>query len=462
MPSFHFRHLQAGLIVAAALWVFRPGLVAAQAEFSGLPPPGAPTFELDFAAFRVGPDSVRVEVYYQVSNPRLSYLRRTRKPGDTASAGTTGDARAIGDSLGREYYVAAYEMTAVLAGDKDPQVATVSRRENYTLETYEETRSPTGYLLNILTMTVAPDEYELLVTLTDRVSGSSYTVRRDVELRHFRDDDWLFGGPEFLDPEATAPGDPVFEKAGRGIVPNVQRSFTGLNDRLAFYLEIDRDRAPEADRLVVDVYQRTRRKHFVDTVAVDPGTGIVPLIYRHALPGMTTGDARLRLQVLDPDGRQVTDHLEAYFWIDWTVSAMVEQDWEEAVDMLVHIADHGELKELREAPVNERERLFNAFWASRDPIPDTPENEWKQEYYRRIRFANLQFTNPFKRGWRTDCGTVYIRYGEPDEIERYPFERGQKPYQIWNYYSQNRKFVFVDTRGNGDYELQYPYDGLIR
>jgi len=58
---------------------------------------------------------------------------------------------------------------------------------------------------------------------------------------------------------------------------------------------------------------------------------------------------------------------------------------------------------------------------------------------------------------------VYIRFCEPDEVERHPFDSNNNyynsPWHVWYYYAAARRFVFADPRGNGDYELQYPYDG---
>jgi hypothetical protein len=67
-----------------------------------------------------------------------------------------------------------------------------------------------------------------------------------------------------------------------------------------------------------------------------------------------------------------------------------------------------------------------------------------------------------KEGWKTTRGMIYIMYGEPDELEDYPFELSRKPYQVWLYYrlSPPRKFLFIDEWGTGDYELQPPYNGL--
>jgi len=54
---------------------------------------------------------------------------------------------------------------------------------------------------------------------------------------------------------------------------------------------------------------------------------------------------------------------------------------------------------------------------------------------------------------------VYIKYGEPDQIDNHPFELERKPYLVWYYYMQRRTFVFEDSRGDGDYQLEFPYDG---
>jgi GWxTD domain-containing protein len=96
--------------------------------------------------------------------------------------------------------------------------------------------------------------------------------------------------------------------------------------------------------------------------------------------------------------------------------------------------------------------MFNEFWRERDPSPDTRENELMQEYYSRVARANQLFGS-FRQGWETDRGEVYIRFGPPDEVERHPYEVGQRPYEIWYYYDIQRRFIFVDEMGYGEYRL---------
>jgi GWxTD domain-containing protein len=105
----------------------------------------------------------------------------------------------------------------------------------------------------------------------------------------------------------------------------------------------------------------------------------------------------------------------------------------------------------------EREQFINQFWLRRDPTPNTAENEFKDEHYRRIAYANEAYANPAGPGlpgWKTDRGRIYITYGPPDEIEdhssggfyqRPPEEGGGTtstfPFQQWRY-------KFIDGIGN--------------
>ncbi|MFC1548292.1 GWxTD domain-containing protein, partial [Candidatus Neomarinimicrobiota bacterium] len=82
-------------------------------------------------------------------------------------------------------------------------------------------------------------------------------------------------------------------------------------------------------------------------------------------------------------------------------------------------------------------------------------NEVMDEYYRRVAYSDTHFKS-YQAGWETDLGMVYIIYGPPDDIERYPFELDSKPYQIWYYYEQHWRFVFVDQNMFGDYRLITP------
>jgi len=118
----------------------------------------------------------------------------------------------------------------------------------------------------------------------------------------------------------------------------------------------------------------------------------------------------------------------------------------------------------------ERDQFIEAFWARRDPTPDTPENEFKEEHYRRIAYANEHFAAGIP-GWKTDRGRIYIMYGPADEIESHPsggtYDRPMEegggttstfPFEDWRYrylegVGQEIIIEFVDTCMCGDYHM---------
>ena len=119
----------------------------------------------------------------------------------------------------------------------------------------------------------------------------------------------------------------------------------------------------------------------------------------------------------------------------------------------------------------ERDIFIDAFWKQRDPTPNTPENEFKTEHYRRIAYANQWFGKDSPGpGWRTDMGRIYIILGEPRTIEKYESLAQVFPTQIWFYEGMARlglpnafNVVFYKKEGQGEYVLYTPVkDGPLR
>jgi GWxTD domain-containing protein len=118
----------------------------------------------------------------------------------------------------------------------------------------------------------------------------------------------------------------------------------------------------------------------------------------------------------------------------------------------------------------ERDQFIEQFWLRRDPTPDSPENEYKEEHYRRIAYANEHFASGIP-GWRTDRGRIYIVYGPPDSIDAHPsggtYERPMEegggetssfPFEDWRYryiegIGQEINLEFVDPCMCGEFHL---------
>jgi len=112
----------------------------------------------------------------------------------------------------------------------------------------------------------------------------------------------------------------------------------------------------------------------------------------------------------------------------------------------------------------ERDIFMEAFWKHRDPTSGTPDNEFKQEHYRRINYANHQFgrTVP-KPGWKTDRGRIFIILGEPRGIDRHIGETQVYSAEVWFYQGLTQyglpsgfSLVFFQKDGVGEYVLYSP------
>lgn len=139
-------------------------------------------------------------------------------------------------------------------------------------------------------------------------------------------------------------------------------------------------------------------------------------------------------------------------------------------DVFYIITDEEKTAFKRLATDDEREQFIEQFWMRRDPTPDTQENEYKEEHYRRIAYANERFASGIP-GWKSDRGRIYITFGPADEVEDHPsggtyqrpIEEGGGttstfPFQKWRYryiegIGNDVIIEFVDTTMTGEFRM---------
>ena len=138
------------------------------------------------------------------------------------------------------------------------------------------------------------------------------------------------------------------------------------------------------------------------------------------------------------------------------------------VAYIITDAERAAFKKL--ATDEEREQFIEGFWRRRDPDPDTDENEYKEEYYERIAYANEHYASGIP-GWKTDRGRIYITFGKPDSVESHPtggiYDRPSYhgggstttyPFETWFYrylegVGSGIEIEFVDPTGTGEYRI---------
>src|SRR4030095_11840943 len=143
-------------------------------------------------------------------------------------------------------------------------------------------------------------------------------------------------------------------------------------------------------------------------------------------------------------------------------------DWVKDVDLILTNGERSAWEKLKTD--DEREQFIQIFWRQRDPDPDTEENEYKEQFYERVAYADEHFSSG-KPGRLTDRGRIYIKFGPPDEIESHPaggrydrpYYEGSGttttyPFEKWFYRNipnvrSGVELEFVDPTGSGEYRI---------
>lgn len=178
----------------------------------------------------------------------------------------------------------------------------------------------------------------------------------------------------------------------------------------------------------------------------------------------------LRLDVLDGNQNRMTS-VEKRFWVEAQKKGLVtttetlsfgyfdqldEKELQYQYEQSKYLM-RDEQKRIYSAleTLDARRKFLTEFWKALDPNPATPINEKYEEYQKRIQEANLRFGILQMEGWKTDRGRVFILYGPPNDVERYPSSSDNVPYEIWHYdaIEGGVEFIFADLSGFKNYVL---------
>jgi GWxTD domain-containing protein len=132
---------------------------------------------------------------------------------------------------------------------------------------------------------------------------------------------------------------------------------------------------------------------------------------------------------------------------------MDEADIEKYLHQIKYIATEKEINLFEKLDKQGKQEFLLQFWKSKDPTPDTPENEFMLKHFQRIDYCEKHFRN----GINSDRGRVYIQYGPPVDIKRSVSTLGySRPVEIWTYSIEGRvEFVFVDRTNDDNFVLMH-------
>lgn len=245
--------------------------------------------------------------------------------------------------------------------------------------------------------------------------------------------------------------DSINTSSGIKYIPSVSNKFTDQDSSFRIMYEIHSDKKQNMiiEYRINNIKTGKSIVRFVNE-QVDSGKNIIN--YKVAKVKLSLGEYVFEVRVKDDEYNLVAETAKKFVSkiIGYPSSIM---DLDKAIEQMIYISTNDELESIKSIQnYDEKMLAFLNFWKKKDPTPNTEENELLYEYYRRVEYANENFKHYFE-GWKTDMGMIYIILGAPSNVERHPFEYNSKPYEIWDYYDINRRFVFIDQTGFGDYRL---------
>ena len=332
---------------------------------------------------------------------------------------------------------------------------------------------------------VRPGEYELRLTVpsSEERGRSEVQLRRDVFVPDYPSDGEAALSDVTLASEIVQLDDrnSPFYKNGLVIRPNANLLYGQGLSRLFYYAE-----AYGTEAVAGSDGEYTLYTYIAEANRPQPVAGLQKRLQREArapdvivghfdLESLPSGSYFLRLALLNEDNESVVEQSRKFFvdnpGVEREQAPAVEMDFEtspyagmseeEVEQALAHIAIIANDTERRRVggldDLDAKRRFLMDFWEKRDDSPTTPVNEFKEEFYRRVQYANDRYSSNRRPGWETDRGRTVVKYGFPSQIEPHLYDRDTAPHEIWTYNSipgeGQAMFVFADLNGFGEFEL---------
>jgi len=408
-------------------------LVLAQVENIEKRGPDLPEFYVDAMSFSADTLGSRLDVYLQVPYSQLHFLK----------LGNAFDAK--------------YEVTMTfLSGDGTP-VTEKSWDEDENVPTFEASVAKGAYHLTERSFYLAPAKYKLRVRVQEGESNKTSQIERAIEVPSFSERDLSLSDIMIVSK--------LMEQGGRKtIIPNVSDNVGQLPHGFYLFFEIYSRTNLDSVDLKYSVVSPKGKEQVTYARSEPIVRGRSQIFFKFDSLNIPVGSYRFVIEARETvsaqrvadEERQILASVEKAFVVRWAGMPLSLTNLDAAIDQMRYIAKDNEMDYIRSGPtLEEKQKRFLEFWKKRDPTPGSEENELMEEYYNRVEYANKHFGH-YVAGWMTDMGMVYIILGAPNSVDRHPFEYDSKPYEIWYYYERDRRFVFLDETGFGDYRLISP------
>ncbi|NNG26623.1 MAG: GWxTD domain-containing protein [Ignavibacteriaceae bacterium] len=355
-------------------------------------------------------------------------------------------------------YIANFRAMVDLADSRSEVIDRGTNESKVVVEDFNLTNSNSNYLQGFLKFTVPGDLYKLNTVITDLNS------KREVPLKPEEISLIDFNESRIYNPIVINSGDYYCSEEKVMMMSNFGGSIPFSSDMYDLLIPVEN---LETEKLFVTITNREDTvfssvitDYFDSKLSIFNCDSRIVITEEEDLivtrnfivPGINENlEEGLIVIQISKTGEEVdTEFKRVVFWADKPFSL---RDPELAIELLEFIENDTVISEILDNDEEEYPRALKEYWAQYDPTPETVFNPIMKEYYSRIDYAAREFAAIGKaNGVSTDRGKVYIRFGNPDNIERTSNEQGNVV-ETWTYSNQDMKFVFVDKKGTGSFTL---------
>jgi GWxTD domain-containing protein len=209
-----------------------------------------------------------------------------------------------------------------------------------------------------------------------------------------------------------------FHKSGFEVLPNPHRRYGLLLTELPIYFEVYdlREEQPDDTLLVrYSIINKSGHEMYATENPIDLRGNVVGSTALFSITSLPAGSYLLSLSLVSPDG-EVRAESRRKFDVAWSVYSWGRHEIE-ALGDLAYIFTDKELETFKSLSPGDQEEYLRSVWLEMDPTPGTVENEALNEHFRRVKYADQNYTSAKTRGALTDRGRLYIKYGPPDDIQ---------------------------------------------
>ncbi len=409
--------------------IFASALLYSFSIFSQIDKPQNDLFNLDVLNFYSSEGTrSRVDIYVEIPLKNMEFKK---------------------SKVTKNTFVAKFDLN-IDVKDKDGNVIynNVSKEEVNTKETGQEYLSQNSQILT-RNLFLPPGEYKVLVSVYELGTKKRSEKEKNIKVEDYSTPPLSISDVMIVSRLSSNEGKKI-------ITPDVQRN-VGIVDTFYLFYYVYKNNDDAKIDVNCRILDNDKNEVYSKSETIDFTTGVAfqnQLFMAVPTSDLGYGKYTIEISAASSNYKAETDSYFENVSPDFPVPL---KDIDQLVEQLQYIAKDDELDYIRNGKTDaERQKRFLAFWKKKDPSPNTKRNEVMQEYYRRLMQANRLFSTTYSQGWKSDMGMVYVIFGEPSNIERHPYDMDAKPYEIWDYYDDNKQFVFVDNTGFGDYRLITP------